>query len=371
MRRSVRGVVIGLLGAAAVAVLALYGLLAAGRESGPAAPSYLRGVNAAGADFATGSGFDSDASFAFYAARGHGLVRVPLLWESVQPEPGGPLDREYLERLTSAVTSSTSRGMTTVVDVHNYHRHDGNVVGGGVVEASDVADLWSRLAPAFADDPLVELGLMNEPHDVPGGAQAVEAIAQEAVSAIRATGATNFIWVSGDGWSSAATFADHHPTWWINDPTGRSGAEGHYYFDASTQRAGTYPSSLAVEEAAARAQGFRDLTDKVEAELGSFVSYCERNGLRCLLGEIGWPNGSTASAHPDDAAGWNAIGDAAYDTLDAGGLDVTYWAAGEAWGSNYNLSLYTGTPQADRTSVASVVERRPSTATREELEAAP
>lgn len=337
-------------------------LLRESPEPSAVAPSYLRGVNAAGADFSVGSGFDSDASFAFYAARGHRLVRVPLLWESIQPEPGGPLDREYLERLTSAVASSTSRGMTTIVDVHSYHRHHGNVVGGGVVEPSDVADLWSRLAPAFADDPLVELGLMNEPHDVPGGAGAVEEIAQQAVDAIRATGATNFIWVSGDEWSSAATFGDHHPTWWIDDPLGRAGAEGHYYFDASTRRAGTYPSSLAVEEDVAREQGFRSLTHKVETELGSFVSYCERNRIQCLLGEIGWPNGSTASSHPQDAAGWNAIGRAAYDTLDAGGLDVAYWAAGEAWGTDYNLSLYTGTPQSGRTSVARVVEQHPSTA---------
>lgn len=232
---------------------------------------------------------------------------------------------------------------------------------GGFVEQADVADLWSRLAPAFADDPLVELGLMNEPHDVPGGARAVEDVAQGAVDAIRATGATNFIWVSGDGWSSAATFAEHHPTWWISDPLGRSGAEGHYYFDASTQRSGTYPNSIAVDEAAARDQGFTSLTDKVQTELGRFASYCRRNQIRCLIGEIGWPNGSRASALPGDAAAWNAIGQAAYETLDAAGLDATYWAAGEAWGTDYNLSLYTGTPQARRTSVASVVEQHRST----------
>jgi len=287
---------------------------------------------------------------------------VPLLWESVQPEPGEQLDEEYLRRLTAAVSSSTSRGMTTIIDIHNYHRHDGNVVGGGVVDRADFADLWSRLAEAFDHDPLVQFGLMNEPHDVPGGARAVQEIAQAAVTAVRATGATNFIWVSGDGWSSAATYADLHPTWWISDPLDRSGAEGHYYFDASTQRTGTYPNALAVDEATARDEGFRNLEHKVRTDLGRFVSYCQRQQIRCLVGEIGWPNGSDASARPEEAAAWNAIGEAAYETLNAGGLDATYWAAGEAWGTDYNLSLYTGSPQARRTSVASVVEQHRSTA---------
>ena len=197
---------------------------------------------------------------------------------------------------------------------------------------------------------------MNEPHDVPGGSRAVEETAQEVVDAIRATGATNFIRVSGDEWSSAATFSERHPTWWVQDPLGRSGPEGHYYLDAGNQRVGTYPGSIAADEAAARQQGFDGLADQVRTELGRFVAYCRDQRVRCLLGEIGWPNGSDAAAHPDEAAAWNAVGDVAYRVLDEGGLDVAFWAAGEQWGTDYALSLYTGTPQAVPSSSAAVVE---------------
>jgi hypothetical protein len=321
---------------------------------------YLRGINVAGAEFDTGAEFDSDASFAFYAERGHELVRLPIRWEEIQRPPGAELDPEYLARLRQAVGSSTSRGMTTIIDVHNYHRYDGEIVDGSAVTRAHLADLWAKLAAEFAGDPLVEFGLMNEPHDVPGGARAVEEIAQSAVTAIRATGAENFIWVSGDDWSSAASFPDLHPTWWIDDPLDRSGAEGHYYFDESNQRRGTYPNSIEQDEEEARRQGHGSLAEKVQADLGRFVSYCERHDLRCLIGEIGWPNGTSASAFPAEASAWNAVAEAAYEVLDAGGLDVTYWAAGEAWGDGYNLSLYVGTPQSRATSVASVVEAHPS-----------
>ena len=84
--------------------------------------------------------------------------------------------------------------------------------------------------------------------------------------------------------------------------------------------------------------------------------------MRGLLGEIGWPGDSPAAAHPEDAPRWADVGEAAYALLDEAGLDVAYWAAGEQWGTDYALSVYTGTPQDTPTVVADVVERHPSTA---------
>lgn len=321
---------------------------------------YRRGVNAAGADFAVGRGFDADASFGFYALRGHRLIRLPFLWESVQPDLGKELDGDYVARLQRAVSSCTTRGMACILDVHSYARHSGEVIGGGSVTGAHLADLWTRLAVVFGDDEQVELGLMNEPHDLPDGAEAWEVAAQESVTAIRGTGARNFVWVAGEQWSSAASWADTHPSWWIDDPLGRSGPEGHYYFDAANQRRGTYPGRYADDEAAALAEGFDSLRHKVERELAGFVEYCRRNQVRGLVGELGWPNDGRASAHPEDAARWNGLGEAAYRLLDAGGLDVTYWAAGEQWNEDYNLSAYTGVPQERHTSVAAVVEAHPS-----------
>lgn len=315
-----------------------------------------RGVNAAGADFGVGSRFDTDASFAFYASRGHELVRLPFLWESVQPRPGEDLDEAYLEQLRQAVASCTRREMVCILDVHSYARHGEAVIGDGDLTGEHLADLWVRLAGTFDDAELVELGLMNEPHDLPGGARTWEDAVSTTVTALRRSGSEHFVWVAGEQWSSAASWADTHPEWWVEDPLGRSGPEGHYYFDAANLRRGTYPARYEEDEAAAEADGFSGLRDKVTTELGGFTEYCRRNGLRGLLGEIGWPNDTPAAAFPEDSDRWDAIGDAAYGLLDRAGLDVTVWAAGEQWGDDYNLSVYTGTPQTTATSVAAVVE---------------
>ena len=194
---------------AGAAVLGLAATLGPTRAE-PVTP-YLRGVNAAGADFGPGARFDTDASFAFYADRGHTVVRLPFLWESVQPVPGAALDAAYLEQLRAAVTSCTSRGMVCLLDVHSYARHGEDVIGGGRLSGADLADLWTRLVEQVGDDDLVELGLMNEPHDTPDGPAGWERVAQECVTAVRRTGARNVIWVPGEQWSSAASWSTAHP----------------------------------------------------------------------------------------------------------------------------------------------------------------
>ncbi len=320
--------------------------------------SYLRGVNCAGADFAVGAPFDSDGYFAFLASRGFKAVRLPFRWESVQETLGGPLSTAYLLEMSRAVTACTSRGMQPLLDVHNYLRYRDQVVDdtAGAVTSAHFVDLWTKLAVAFKDRPRVMFGLMNEPHDVPGGSKVWEAMAQRAVTAIRAVGATNWIWVAGDEWSSAATYAERHPTWFIDDPLRRSGPEGHYYFDASNSRVGSYPNSYAQDDAAAGSQNHVDLHNKVTRELTDFIRYCDRFDVHGLVGEIGWPGTDPSTSHPDDADKWAALGEAAYRVLDAGGVDVTYWAAGERWGA-YNIGLYAG---QRATLTSQVVERHAS-----------
>lgn len=303
---------------------------------------HLRGVNCAGADFGIGSPFDSDGYFAFLASRGFKVIRLPFRWESVQDSPGGPLSPAYLLEISRVVTACTSRGMQPLLDVHNFLRYRDQVVDDpvGSVTSEHFVDLWTKLAIAFEDQPQAMFGLMNEPHDIPGGSSVWERMAQRAVTAIRATGATNWIWVAGDEWGSAAAYAERHPTWFIDDPLKRSGPEGHYYFDASNSRIGNYPNSYSQDEAAAISQNYHDLRDKVTRELTDFIDYCTRFDVHGLIGEIGWPGTNPSTSHPEDADKWASLGEAAYSLLDSGGVDVTYWAAGERWGA-YNIALYT------------------------------
>lgn len=318
----------------------------------------LHGVNSAGAEFDGLPGtYDSDASFAYYASRGHDRIRVATKWENLQPTLGGALSTVHLDRLKAAVSSVTSRGMLYVLNIHNYMRHNGTIVTG-----TQLADLWTRLANEFKGNPLVEFGLMNEPNQL-GGTDAdqrayLQAAIQQTINAIRATGSTNFLWLPSIQWSAAYAWKDHYPTWPYTDSAGRdrSGPEGHYYFDASNGNQGTYPNTYAADNTRAQQDGVADLTAKVLGHLQDFTDYCTSQNVKGLIGEVGWPNSSAAASNPGDSAAWNALGDAFYQAATAAGVSVTYWAAGEQWGTGYNLSAYTGTPQSTATSVASVIE---------------
>lgn len=505
--------------------------------TGPADVStatHVRGINAAGGEFGrreTWARFDSDASFAYYAQRGHYLVRIPFAWENLQPTLGGALDLTYLDALRAAVQSCTSRGMIALLDCHNYCRYldadkiTTHVLGGGLLTEAHHADLWTRLATEFASNSLVQFGLMNEPHDLlpvagsftptatvygfeaslegwgvedaatvtlahnitasqvhdgtgamkvtrsgltntagqvtrindagantrvstdgktwriwvrvsgnangswrgqimvqddtfnwhygpetslpPGSgnwveleytppdtlwaqapnavglqiivdnptvtsaniyvdtmrqgavtgtktdAQVWESCAQAMVTAVRNAGANNYLRIAGYHWSGARRFWDTHPTWWITDPAGRSGPEGHYYPDPDSN--GVYDETFAAATTDAQAKGYASVAERAVAEIGQFIDGCVTRNLRGLIGEVGWPNDVST-------ADWNAVGEAIYGRCDASTvpMDVTVWAAGEQWGTTYDLSVYTGTPQSTATSIALVVEAHPT-----------
>lgn len=176
-------------------------------------------------------------------------------------------------------------------------------------------------------------------------AQVWESASATVLSAIRAAGDDTLVFVPGYQWASAKDWAKNHPHGWITDPNIKY--EAHYYFDSDNT--GTYSNSFAAENAAAVSAGYRDLAQRAVAELSGWLKWLRANHVRGYLGEIGWPN-------TGDAAEWNAVGDALYDLLDRGGVDASYWATGQQWGTGYALSSYTGHPISDVRPQAAVVE---------------
>lgn len=316
--------------------------------SGPGAGSslpLLRGVNSATAEFGTRTTetngvYDADASLAHYISRGMNVVRIPFLWERMQPTLNGALNAVEISRLQTTVSSVTSRGAVAILDVHNYCRYttaaNANLIlGDGTLVTANFTDLWRRLATLYKDQPLVQFGLMNEPHDLGGAgglsqAKQWENTSQACVTTIRATGATNYIWVPPVGWGSAGSCWNLHPQWWINDPLKRTGIEGHYYFDAGNS--GSYDQNFAAATTHANNTGYPNVEAMARDNITRFVKGARDRGVRALLGEIGW-NGTS------EVAQWNAVGDAVYQIADDYGMSVTYWAAGDRWGG-YKLLVY-------------------------------
>ncbi|KAJ9627289.1 Endoglucanase EG-II [Taxawa tesnikishii (nom. ined.)] len=103
--------------------------------------------------------------------------------------------------------SLTSRD--NLVDIHNYARWDGGIIGQGGPSDADFASVWSQLATAYANESRIAFGLMNEPHDVPDIIRWSQSV-QAAVTAIRNAGATSqYILMPGNNYTSAMAFVEN------------------------------------------------------------------------------------------------------------------------------------------------------------------
>jgi hypothetical protein len=238
---------------------------------------YLRGVVVAGGSFGAGDtnntfsgdnpgrygydySYETADSYTYLARHGVKLVRLAVAWERLQPVPNGPLDQTELGRIQRALEYARQAKLQVILDLHNYGSY---ALGGGsgaparrlVVGSTELpigalADLWTRLAEATRDDPVVVgYDVMNEPVTLAAkgdaGARLWEQASQAAVDAIRHTGSTATIAVSGYAQTAPAQWGTLHPRAWISDPLNRVIYEAHTYFDKDSS--GHYAASYADE----------------------------------------------------------------------------------------------------------------------------
>lgn len=177
-----------------------------------------------------------------------------------------------------------------------------------------------------------------------------ERTTQLCVDAIRANRDATPVFVSGVAHSGAQNWPRSHPEPWVRDRSDAVVYEAHYYFDRDNT--GTYVRRFSDEDADARARGYVSLRARALSELGQFLTWCRLHRVPGFIGELGWDGRR-------DSDRWNAVGKALYAALDAAGVGSAYWAAGQWYGSTYNLSVYTGTPLGRRAAPAAVVEAYP------------
>ena len=148
-------------------------------STGTAASGPVRGV--AVIDLATGSvpgTYNVDylspslSALQSLAGRGIKVIRLPILWERIQPTLGGALDNSYLTLTLQALADANAAGLKVIVDIHNYGRFNGVPFGdaSGPTQ-TQYADLWTKLTTAInanqsASSSIYGWGLMNEPHDL-------------------------------------------------------------------------------------------------------------------------------------------------------------------------------------------------------------
>ena len=283
------------------------------------------GVNLSGAEFGRNRGvygtdyiYPNAAELDYYQSHGIELIRLPFRWERMQPTLGGPLDPAELNRMIKFLDAAAARGMSVVIDLHNFGRYDNQVIGSSGVPIAAFQQFWTQLADALEDHPAIwGFGIMNEPHDM-GSAQVWPMAAQAAADGIRSTGAEQAIIVAGDGWGGAHSWRQANNNLRVNDPLDNIYYEAHVYFDRGNQ--GVYAGSYDAEHAYPTVGVDR---------LQPFLSWLTENNFRGFIGEY---------AVPDNDPRWLTVLDNFLRALDQADIPSAYWGGGPWWG-NYPLAI--------------------------------
>ncbi|MEK0312537.1 cellulase family glycosylhydrolase [Cohnella sp. 56] len=296
-------------------------------------PPYFRGVNLPTAGFAAGNlpgvegqdyDWDKESDYAYFSAKGFDIYRVALVWERLQPTLRGPLADNYLQGLLNGIIWAKQHNAKVILDIHNYGRYGGGKIisnpGSGVTN-EDFNDLWVKLSNIFKDDPgIYAYDLMNEPHDMENADW--HATSQAALTAIRNNGDNKLIMVPGNHWESAGEWTKYNPVPWITDPANNFIYEAHEYFDSDSS--GVYAKSYDDELAA------NPNLAMIGAErLSVFGEWTKKYKVKGFIGEYGVPNNDPR---------WLDVLDNFMKKLDYYGMDGTYWAGGDRWGT-YSLAI--------------------------------
>ena len=285
---------------------------------------FMLGINLAGAEFgsAVPGTFGKDYTYPthqeidYYASKGMDVIRLPFLWERVQSAENGPLNASELQHIDDVVNYAATKGITVDLDVHNYGQGFGGVIGSTKTPDAAFANLWGQLADHFKGDSNVMFGLMNEPN-IQNPSQWEEA-ANEAIAAIRATGATQEILVPGTAWDGAWTWVSSGNSTAIGtgvkDPLNNFAFEVHQYLDSDGS--GTHNNVVSASVGVDRLQ--------------AVTQWAEATGNKLFLGEFGVASDQTSLTALNNMLDFMEQHPQAWQ-------GATYWAGGAWWG-NYAFS---------------------------------
>jgi endoglucanase len=281
-----------------------YGVNLCGAEYSPNIVPGTNGVNYA---------FPTEAQTSYYVGKGMNIVRLPFLWERLQPTLNGSFDSGYQTLLVNSVNALRATGATVLIDVHNYNRRKieagdtGSTAGIGAlasgattssVPVASFSDLWTRLANLFKGDQGVVFGLMNEPtggydsygHQMTTAQWVINANA--AITAIRATGAQNWLtcpgnfytgawsWYSDTDSDGSASSTNAVAMLNVKDSLNKTVIEVHQYFDNNYYQGKSQDC----------------VTSDGESLLSSVTAWARTNGKKLFLGEFGSGNNSTCES---------------------------------------------------------------------------
>lgn len=171
-----------------------------------------------------------------------------------------------------------------MIDIHNFARFNGGIIGQGGPTDDDFVSLWQQLATKYASEEKMVFELMNEPHDLDINVWA--ATCQKVVTAIREAGATSqMILLPGTNFDSAATLVSSGSAEALMKVTNPDGTTDnllldiHKYLDEDNS--GTHETCT---------------TDNVDA-FTTVADFLRQAGRKGLVSESGASGDSTVSTY--------------------------------------------------------------------------
>jgi endoglucanase len=283
----------------------------------------LIGLNIAGAEFTSHVlpgqlnkhyFFPKNSHLQYWAERGIRNIRFPIKWERLQPRLNGAFDPFYAAQIDKLLADAAKHDMDVILDVHNYGRYRGGVVGTKDVPLASYQNLLERMAQRWGKHPaLYGYDIMNEPYGLAD--QYWPKAAQAGINGVRKFDRDNIIFIEGASYSSAARwprYADQLLD--LKDPADNIVFSAHVYLDKDAS--GRYIGS----------PGKNFDTNVGVKRVTPFIEWLKKNGKRGHIGEIGVP--------PHDALYLEAM-NRTLAHLQKHCIPVAYFAAGPAWGNHF------------------------------------
>ncbi|KAF3916658.1 Endoglucanase [Dactylellina cionopaga] len=207
------------------------------------------------------------------------IFRLPTGWQYLlNNNLGGTLDSTNFGKYDTLIQGCLSLGALCIVDIHNYARWNGGIIGQGGPSDDQFVNLWTQLAKKYASQSRVVFGVMNEPHDININTWA--ATVQKVVTAIRNAGATSqIILLPGNGWTSAGEFVSNGSGALLNQITNPDGTKNNLVFDVhkylDSDNSGTHVECV---------------TNNIDAAFQPLATWLRSVGRQAFLSETGGGN---------------------------------------------------------------------------------
>lgn len=285
----------------------------------------LIGINMSGAGFAShvlpGMNnrnyiFPTESHFKYWKAQGINTIRFPVIWERLQPTLNSNLEPGYTKLIDEVFALGNKYNIKIILDLHNYARYRGKIIGTETVPYSAYYDVMRKIALKWSNQKSLEgYDIMNEPHDA---LAYWPTAAQHAINAVRTVDHVRPIYVEGSGWSGTSRWHYYNdPLLKLKDPANNIIFEGHVYFDENS--GGNY--------GAVNMESFD--TDIGVRKVQPFIDWLRKNNRKGIIGEFGVPD-----THPKYLEAMDNM----LKHLKTYCIPAYYWAAGPGW-ANYSLAI--------------------------------